>query len=126
MYIDTNIIIDLLRGEINSQNFFQNFSGIIKTSIIVKLELIDGLETKGEISRLQKRIFDYFQIEVIHINEEISQIAENIFTDFRHSRGISINYSLIAATAIYLGEPLSTHNVKHFNFIPQLELIKPY
>lgn len=126
MYVDTNIFVDLLRGQKNSISFFENYAGSIKTSIIVKLELIDGLARKGEITLLDKNIFNVFQINVIHINEEISRVSENIFQNFRHSQGISINDSIIAATALYIGEPITTHNTKHFNFIPHLKLLIPY
>ena|SRR3989344_2201304 len=126
MYVDTNVFIDLIRGKKNSLNFFKNYTGTLKTSVIVKLELIDGLHAKRDISFLNKKTFDFFQIEIVQINEDISINAEEIYKSFRHSHGISINDSIIAATALYLGEPLATHNTKHFNFIKNLNILTPY
>ena len=126
MYVDTNIIVDFLRERKESKVFMENYIGTLKTSIIVKLELIDGLQTKREIKILTKQVFNNLQIEVIQLNEEVSKKAEEIFVSYRHSHGISINDSIIAATALSLGESIATHNAKHFDFIPNLKLIKPY
>ena len=126
MYVDTNIIVDFLRDKKESKDFLKNYIGSIKTSIIVKLELIDGLQTKREISNLTKQVFNNLQIEIIQINDDVSKKTEEIFTNYRHSRGISVNDSIIAATALIFGQPLATHNTKHFDFIPNLKLIKPY
>lgn len=125
MYVDTNIFVDLLRGQEESREYLEKYLKSIKISVIVKLELIDGLESKREISKLNK-IFDSFSIEVVQVNEKISKKAEDIFTNFRHSHGVSVNDVLIAATAMVQGKKLATHNTKHFSFIPGLKLIKPY
>ena len=118
MYVDTNIIVDLLRNEPKAKIFFENYTGCIRTSIIVKLELIDGLKTKHEIPNLNKRVIRAFQIDVIQISDEVSKAAEKIFIDFRHSHGVSVNGSIIAATSLSASEPLATHNTQNFEFIP--------
>ena len=126
MFVDTNIIIDSLRGEKNSKHFLEKHTGSIKISVIVKLELLEGLKTKSKIAVLNKKVFDALQISTVYIDEDVSVKAEGVFTDFRHSKGISINDAFIAATALVHDEELVTRNKKHFGFIPNLKILKPY
>jgi len=126
MFVDTNIFVDFLRGRDDAVSFFESHQTAVKTSVIVELELIDGLKSKRDIAVLQKHLFGLFDITIIQINDEISAKAESIFKNYRHSHGISINDSLIAATAISIGEPLITHNKKHFSFIRGFQSVNPY
>ncbi len=125
MHVDTNLLVDYIRGKKLAVKFLEDNKPSLKLSIIVKLELIQGIRSKKEIESIEKTLTKY-SVKTIHIKKSISQQAEILFTKFRHSKGISINDSLIAASAIIDKEKLVTHNQKHFNFIPTLKLTKPY
>ena len=62
MHVDTNIFVDLLRGQEEANDFLEKHLKSIKVSLIVKLELIDGLESKREIPKLNQ-VFDFFSIK---------------------------------------------------------------
>lgn len=124
MFVDTNVLIDLLRGREATLNFLENYIGLLKISVIVELELIDGLRAKKDIVSLDKDLFRPLQMEIVQINEEISKKAVDFFTKYRHSHGISINDAIIAATSLVYTEPMSTFNTKHFAFIPILKIVK--
>ena len=123
MFADTNILIDLFRGKASSIEMLEKFRGGIKISIIVLMELIDGLKSKSDIAKLRKQLINTIGIEIIQINDEISETSYELFSTFRHSHGISINDAIIAATALNYDEPLATLNNKHFEFIANLKLL---
>lgn len=125
MFVDTTVFIDYFRDYSKAEEFLKENTNLLKISIIVKLELIDGFQKKREIGKIEKST-KLFGIETIHISEEISNLAEDIFKNFRHSHGISVNDALIAATAVFYKKPLFTHNTKHFDFIPNLKLLSAY
>ena len=91
MFADTNILIDLFRGKASSIEMLEKFRGGIKISIIVLMELIDGLKSKSDIAKLRKQLINTIGIEIIQINDEISETSYELFSTFRHSHGISIN-----------------------------------
>ena len=65
-------------------------------------------------------------IEVLEINENISMIAGDLFEKYYHSHGLGIMDALVAASAIVTKDTLVSHNIKHFTFIKELKLVKPY
>ena len=71
-------------------------------------------------------MLDNLEIDVIQINEDVSMMAEDILTKYYHSYGIGILDAFIAATALVYNQELATRNTKHFDFIPNLKLIKTY
>jgi predicted nucleic acid-binding protein len=50
----------------------------------------------------------------------------DLLAGFRLSHGVGWPDCLIAATAIRLGRPVATTNVKHFTPFPNLQVIRPY
>ena len=125
MFVDTTVFVDYLRNYPQAEAFLKKNIKSMDISVIVELELIDGFEKKADIKKINK-LFQLFGVETVHISEDVSGLAETIYKNYRHSNGISVNDSLIAATAIYYEKPLATHNKKHFEFIPDLKLISPY
>ena len=67
--------------------------------------------------------YDFTRLD--RINEIISETAVELLRQYRLSHGLLIADALIAATAIYLGEPLASKNQKDNRFIESVELL-PY
>jgi len=65
---------------------------------------------------------DLQQVIVLHINEEISDLAVNWVEKYCLSHKLDIEDALIAATAIYYNIELFTLNTKDFRYIPNIKL----
>ncbi|MFH0874370.1 MAG: PIN domain-containing protein [archaeon] len=123
--IDTDIIIDLLRGYEPSKLFFNeimqnNFDAYI--SVVSIMELNSGTSTKSteEQVRIQK-IVDLFK--TITINPQIAQLAGFIVRDY----AFAFPDALIASS--FLNSKLNclvTRNIKHFEKIKNIKIKKPY
>lgn len=55
--------------------------------------------------------------------ESLEPFIRNLIEKFSKSHGLQIPDALIAATALELGLPLSTANLKDFQYIPDLQLV---
>jgi predicted nucleic acid-binding protein len=88
-------------------------------SIITMMELILGARNKNEIKNMQKA---FRKIEIININEEISELAYDLILHYNKSHNLYINDAIIAATAIINKTTLITLNISDFRFIPGISL----
>lgn len=125
MVVDSSVFVDLTRDYKPAQEVFRNLLFKQSASLITELELIVGTSTKVQMSKTLK-LLKTLEITILPINEDISKIASNIFRVYYHSHGISIEDTLIAATALFQKEELVTKNLKHFQFIPNLKIVAPY
>jgi predicted nucleic acid-binding protein len=119
--IDSCILIDHLRGIKNIDFLRKDKKNHIKMSIITMMELILGARNKKEIENIQKA---FGKIEILNINEKISELAYNLILHYNKSHNLFINDALIAATAITNKTTLVTLNVSDFRFIPKISLYK--
>ena len=118
--LDTNILIDILKGKKDTINKVQGFSTPLNISSITVMELVIGARNKQEVTKLGKFI-ELF--EIIHIDSNISKLAIQLVTQYTKSHTLDIPDSLIAATALVSRAQLFTCNKKDFQFIPKLDLI---
>jgi predicted nucleic acid-binding protein len=121
---DTDILIDVGRGEATAVNCLQRHAQISTPaiSVITQMELIIGCRDKKELQSL-KKFFNQFQI--IELNKQISEKAVELLEQYRLSHGLLIPDALIAATTIENNEDFITKNQKDFKFISGLKLL-PY
>ena len=122
--VDTDIFIDIGRGITQAAEYLQQIEArsSVAVSAVTQMELIIGCENKTELRRVE-RFLNRF--EIVRINESISEAAVALLRQYRLSHGLLIADAIIAATAIYLGEPLASKNQKDYRFIDGLELL-PY
>jgi predicted nucleic acid-binding protein len=125
MQIDSTVLIDVLRGNKTASKYLSETKQKVFISRIVVMEIIAGCKNKQEIINSLKLIQD-FGIEAIEIDEDISALAGKVFEEFFLRFGLGITDAFIAATALVENTKLVTHNLKHFKFIKDLELIVPY
>jgi predicted nucleic acid-binding protein len=119
---DTDILIDVGRGEPEAVNSLQNLSKISTpaTSIVTQMELIVGCRNKTELQKLAK-FLAHFQILVL--SERISKTSVNLLEQYRLSHNLLIPDALIAATALENHENFITKNQRDFRFIVGLKLL---
>ena len=122
MIIDTDVLIWYLRGNENAQKAI-NANTPFKISVTNYLELLQGMRDKKELRILQSFLKNW-SVEIIHINENISNRAMFLMEDYYLSHSMELGDSIIAATALESGETLLTANEKHYGFIANLQISK--
>jgi len=124
MLLDSDIMIDVLRGHAPALNWLASVSA---TSIglpgLVAMELVAGCRNMAEQQTLQLRLAGFS----IHWPSPADCYRAYVdFGNFRLSHNLGILDALIGHTAIGLGEPLATFNIKHFRVVSGLATLQPY
>lgn len=117
--LDTNVLIEILKGNQSTLQIVENLSSTAISSITV-MELYYGALNKAELKQLEKFVALF---KIVHLNEQISINSENLIKTYAKSHTLDIPDSLIASTALVQGYKLFTYNIKDFRFIENLELI---
>lgn len=123
--IDTDILVDALRGITDAVDFLARLQAdsALQISVISAMELTAGCRNARELSQLHQFLQ---QIKVLPIDAHISWRAYQLMNSFFLSHGLLIPDALIAATALELGLTLCTKNIRHFQMIEGLEVSRPY
>ena len=122
MIIDTDVLIWHLRGNQNAQKIIAaNIP--FRISVISYLELIQGVSNKKDLRLLQKQILNW-AAEILQINEKISTRAMFLVENFYLNHSMEYGDAIITTTAIENNDILLTGNDRHYNFIPDLKIIK--
>ncbi len=122
LIIDTNIIIDELRGGKKWDDLVGGFRKIdaeLFLPSIVIFEIFSGQSSKNrKIKDKIDNLLGHFRL--IDLSEGIAQKAGEIYRDNDSTLGV-VDY-IIAATAIEVGAQVVTLNEKHFQKIPGVSL----
>ena len=119
--IDTDVLIDYLRGNVFAVRFFKEVQGYLLISAISVAELYAGV--KGEQEEIQLADF-VASFEIVEIDLSIARQGGLFRNQYFRSHGVGIADALIAASAVHCAARLITLNRKHF---PMLSDIKaPY
>jgi predicted nucleic acid-binding protein len=111
---DSNVIIDLINGRQKTIDDVRQIKGCIAISIITEYEIIAGAIDLVMQKRFEKLLCNY---TIISLDNNISQLGISLYKKYKLSHGLDMPDSLIAATAIELGIPLFTYNIKDFHYI---------
>ena len=112
--VDTDVIIDFLRGNVQAKKYFIANINIMHISGITMAELFAGVREGSEKKILEKVLGS---IKVIHIDNDIAKMGGLYKRDFRKSHNVSLADAIIAATAEIHKLSLKTFNIKHFPMI---------
>ncbi len=118
MLVDTDVLIDFLRGCKKAISFIEKFSSQIILSPIVVAELYAGVKGTKELAVLDNFIS---QFRVIPITSEIAKAGGLYKRDFHKSHGVGLADAILAATAKNEKAELKTLNVKHYPMINDLK-----
>lgn len=121
--IDTDVIVDYLRGNSQAIKFLEKTmsSSLCAISTITIAELYVGVRDGKE-----RPILDQF-IREFHIAAMDEQIAEQgglYRRDYGKSHGVGLADAIIAATATTLNVPIVTLNKKHYPMLAHVHM--PY
>ncbi|SMO63999.1 type II toxin-antitoxin system VapC family toxin [Gracilimonas mengyeensis] len=123
MIIDTNIIIDLLKGKDEAQSFLESsIDTNLFLSVITTSEINTGIRDERE-EQIFEELLSIF--EVIPVTQTIAIESGKLRKKFLASHGIETPDAIIAATANLLEVPIATLDKKHFSVLTD-ELIVPY
>lgn len=122
--IDTDIIIDFLRGyHLRTKSVFSKIKNLeIKAyiSLISVIELYAGIEEDNNQQEVSlKQLLSL--LEILPIDFNLSRRAGSLRRKYRRS----IADSVIAAVSSYYKIKLFTFNLKHFQNIPEVDLYHP-
>ena len=109
--VDTDILIDFLRGHKKAIRFIDEFSSQIILSPIVVAELYAGVKETDELSVLEDFLSHF---EVVPLTAEIAKLGALYKRDFGKSHGVGLADAILAATAKVEKAELKTLNVKHY------------
>jgi len=115
--IDTTVMIDILRGHAPAIDWASTVPRRLVGSEISRVETIRGLRSRERTEA--ERLFS--SLRWLAIDESIARNAGEMGRRWRRRhRSIGTGDLVIAATAMKLGAPLATSNVRHYPMFPQL------
>ena len=118
--IDTNIIIQILRGNINLANLVAAYNVLIDTTIYV--ESLQGNKSNAE-KRKVKNLIDNFPL--IHFTPDVSKKTIELIDGYSNSHNLFLPDAQIAACCLVYNFKLLTYNFKDFRFISSLQVEVP-
>jgi predicted nucleic acid-binding protein len=122
--LDTDIMVDILRDYPPAVQWMQSLGDeAIALPGFVVMELIQGCQTKIELTNIRKRLaqFQVYWPEVDDCNQ-----AVEIFAQYHLSHQTGIIDVLIGQLAVSTNGSLYTFNKKHYSPIPGLKTVQPY
>lgn len=117
--VDTDVLIDFLRGNDKAISFIDEFSPHIILSPIVVAELYAGVKGTDELSVLDSFISLF---RIVPIDFGIAKSGGLYKRDFGQSHGVGLADAILAATADKENAELKTLNAKHY---PMISGLKP-
>ncbi len=116
--VDTDVLIDFLRGNEKAVTLIDQISSQIILSPIVVAELYAGVKGDNEMSVLDNFISVF---RIVPIDSEIAKTGGIYKRDFGKSHGIGLADALLAATAYQENAEIITLNIKHYPMITDLK-----
>src|SRR3990170_1922209 len=123
LLVDTDIIIDYLKGIKPARDLFRSGTFDIYCSVLSKKEL---LSTVGLSDSERKKIIGLLsKIKVLKIDNDINKKYSFLIDKYGERQETIVDY-IIAATAWAKNLPLLTRNRKHFEQIKEIKLSPVY
>ena len=120
LLVDTDVLVDYLRGNDAAVAYVQQHADRIAVSAITVAELYAGVRPTqaaplDELTRL---------FPVLPVDRETATVGGQLRAEYGRSHGVGLADALVAATARRHGMRLVTANVRHFPMFP--DLTAPY
>lgn len=123
MLVDSDVLIDFLRGQPEARGFVLSLPRDVAISAITVAELHVAVREGKERVTLQGML-DSFRI--LPLDTEIARCGGLWRRDFGRSHGVGLNDALIAATAETHQLPLATLNLKRYPMLRSEQVFAPY
>lgn len=121
MLVDTDILIDYLRGHPQAVAFLETHAYEIRISAVSVAELFQGVREGSERQALSKFASS---LTVLPLTAEIAEQAGILHRDYKAKTGCGLADCMIAATAVNYTLELATLNAKHFTMLKGVQV--PY
>jgi predicted nucleic acid-binding protein len=121
MLIDTDVLIDFLRGLEQAKNFVASLPEQVFISAITVAELHVGVRNGKERAALTEFLDT---LDTISLDAELAAEGGLLRRDYGKSHGVGLNDALIAATVLKNRLLLVTLNTKHYPMVSNL--LVPY
>lgn len=121
LLLDTDLLIDFLRGQRQAIAFMQGESGPMAVSALTVAELHAGVRDGEEKDRLAELLSLFSQIPV---DPEVAAEGGLLRRDYGPSHGTGLVDAILAATALRQGLRLATLNARHYPMLS--EVVVPY
>jgi hypothetical protein len=119
LLLDTDVLIDFLRGHSKAVAFVNTHSARIILSSIVVAELYAGVKGDAELVTLENFVSLF---HVVPVSLQIAKIGGLYKHDYGKSHGVGLADAILAATAEAENAELKTLNIKHY---PMLKGLRP-
>lgn len=123
MLIDTDVLIDFLRGRPEARAFIAGLPRDAALSALTVAELHVGVRDGDERRALDEMLATF---RVLSLDDATARAGGLLRRDFGKSHGVGLNDALIAATALAQGLTLATLNLRHFPMMPAGRVFQPY
>jgi predicted nucleic acid-binding protein len=120
LLLDTDVLVDYLRGVPEAVNFLENLDHPLLLSAISVAELYAGARPGKEMQALDDFLAAF---EIIPIEQQVARQGGLFRGTYGPSHDSGLADALIAATATIQGATLVTLNAKHF---PMVKVRLPY
>lgn len=117
--LDTDVLVDFLRGHSKAVAFVNTHSAWIILSSIVVAELYAGVKGNAEQAVLESFVSLF---RVVPVSAEIAKTGGLYKRDYGKSHGLGLADAILAATAEVEKAELKTLNSKHY---PMLKGLRP-
>lgn len=122
--LDTDVLIDCLRGLPAAQQWLASHSGDpLFVPAVAAMELLVGARNQSDLDKIRK-FLDTFQVLWHGVSE--FERAYDLLIVHRLSTNLSIPDCLIASAALERSLPLYKFNSRHFRAINGLDVQEPY
>jgi predicted nucleic acid-binding protein len=121
LLIDTDVLIDYLRGQAHAVAYLEGRAETLLVSAITVAELFAGVREGKERTALSAFLSAF---EVVAIDAVIAERGGLFRRDHGRSRSTGLTDALIAATAAHVQAQLVTLNGKHFPMLSDVHV--PY
>ena len=119
--LDTDVLIDFLRGHEPAVSFVENNADRIILSSIVVAELYAGVRG-GEKDRERTVLENFLSLfRVVPVSRDIAKLGGLYKRDYCRSHGVGIADAILAATATLADAEMKTLNVRHYPMLGNLE-----
>lgn len=118
--LDSCILIDVSRGNINAIEFLESLDEVPCISVLTITKILSGAHDHEKPSL--KVLFS--KLEKFVVDEEIANLGGEFVNQYRKSHNVSAIDALIAATAKLHETDIVTINRKHFPMFPGIK--RPY
>ena len=117
--IDTDVLIEYLRGSEPAAKFLEGLEGDLLISAISVAELFSGARGPEELAALDQFMLAF---EVVPVDERLARQGGILRQEYQPSHGTGLAGALIAASAMASGAELLTFNRRHYPMVQQMRV----